>query len=188
MTSGLLPLIQSQASCWVAGARWPSGAHYLGERSQRRRRHRRRDFAPGVGPERDDEIHTARRHIGRPEPPERGQRLRRTHAGRQIELEEMVSVGSLREDPELRKREAHEDREGIASGDSVSTWNIERSAAPACRSARICLGTMMFGAWGNTDIDDCVATINAAIDGGINFVDTADVYSAANPRRSSAAR
>src|SRR4026208_1182209 len=41
-----------------------------------------------------------------------------------------------------------------------------------------CLGTMMFGAWGNTDVDDCVATINAAIDGGINFVDTADVYSA----------
>ena len=41
-----------------------------------------------------------------------------------------------------------------------------------------CLGTMMFGAWGNTDVDDCVATIHAAIDGGINFVDTADVYSA----------
>ena len=40
-----------------------------------------------------------------------------------------------------------------------------------------CLGTMMFGAWGNTDVDDCVDTINAAIDGGINFVDTADVYS-----------
>ncbi len=40
-----------------------------------------------------------------------------------------------------------------------------------------CLGTMMFGAWGNTDVDNCVATINAAIDGGINFVDTADVYS-----------
>ncbi len=40
-----------------------------------------------------------------------------------------------------------------------------------------CLGTMMFGAWGNSDIDDCVATINAAIDAGINFVDTADVYS-----------
>ena len=37
---------------------------------------------------------------------------------------------------------------------------------------------MMFGAWGNTDVDDCVATIHAAIDGGINFVDTADVYSA----------
>jgi aryl-alcohol dehydrogenase-like predicted oxidoreductase len=40
-----------------------------------------------------------------------------------------------------------------------------------------CLGTMMFGAWGNTDVDACVDTIHAAIDGGINFVDTADVYS-----------
>ncbi len=40
-----------------------------------------------------------------------------------------------------------------------------------------CLGTMMFGAWGNTDVDACVETIHAAIDGGINFVDTADMYS-----------
>ncbi|HET9723945.1 MAG TPA: aldo/keto reductase [Actinomycetota bacterium] len=40
-----------------------------------------------------------------------------------------------------------------------------------------CLGTMMFGAWGNQDVDDCVRIIHAAIDGGINFVDTADVYS-----------
>src|SRR4029077_5711216 len=40
-----------------------------------------------------------------------------------------------------------------------------------------CLGTMMFGAWGNTDVDSCVETIHAAIDGGINFVDTADMYS-----------
>ncbi len=41
-----------------------------------------------------------------------------------------------------------------------------------------CLGTMMFGEWGNTDVDACIGTIRAAIDGGINFVDTADVYSA----------
>src|SRR5262245_27406275 len=41
-----------------------------------------------------------------------------------------------------------------------------------------CLGTMMFGEWGNTDVDDCVRIINAAVDGGINFVDTADVYAA----------
>jgi len=40
-----------------------------------------------------------------------------------------------------------------------------------------CLGTMMFGAMGNTDHDDCVAIIHAALDGGINFLDTADVYS-----------
>jgi aryl-alcohol dehydrogenase (NADP+) len=37
---------------------------------------------------------------------------------------------------------------------------------------------MMFGAWGNRDVDECVRIIHAAIDAGINFVDTADVYSA----------
>jgi aryl-alcohol dehydrogenase-like predicted oxidoreductase len=41
-----------------------------------------------------------------------------------------------------------------------------------------CLGTMMFGAIGNTDHDDCVRIIHAALDAGINFVDTADMYSA----------
>ena len=41
----------------------------------------------------------------------------------------------------------------------------------------LCLGAMMFGAWGNPDHDDSVAIIHAALDAGINFVDTADVYS-----------
>jgi aryl-alcohol dehydrogenase-like predicted oxidoreductase len=41
-----------------------------------------------------------------------------------------------------------------------------------------CLGTMMFGAVGNTDHDDCVRIVHAALDQGINFVDTADMYSA----------
>ena len=37
---------------------------------------------------------------------------------------------------------------------------------------------MMFGAWGNTDHDDSIRIIHRALDAGINFVDTADVYSA----------
>jgi aryl-alcohol dehydrogenase (NADP+) len=41
-----------------------------------------------------------------------------------------------------------------------------------------CLGAMMFGEWGNTDHDDCIRIIDAALDGGINFIDTADAYSA----------
>jgi aryl-alcohol dehydrogenase-like predicted oxidoreductase len=45
------------------------------------------------------------------------------------------------------------------------------------RVSSFCLGTMMFGAWGNRDHDEGIRTIRAAIDGGINFVDTADVYS-----------
>ncbi len=40
-----------------------------------------------------------------------------------------------------------------------------------------CLGTMMFGAIGNPDHDDCVRIVHAALDHGINFVDTADMYS-----------
>jgi aryl-alcohol dehydrogenase-like predicted oxidoreductase len=41
----------------------------------------------------------------------------------------------------------------------------------------LCLGAMMFGAWGNTDHEDSVAIIHRALDAGINFIDTADVYS-----------
>src|SRR5690349_10484063 len=44
--------------------------------------------------------------------------------------------------------------------------------------SRYCLGAMMFGAMGNRDHDDCVRIIHKALDSGINFVDTADVYSA----------
>ncbi len=40
----------------------------------------------------------------------------------------------------------------------------------------LCLGTMMFGGWGNTDHDDSIRIIHRALDEGINFVDTADVY------------
>jgi aryl-alcohol dehydrogenase-like predicted oxidoreductase len=43
--------------------------------------------------------------------------------------------------------------------------------------SKLCLGTMMFGAWGNTDHDDSVRVIHRALDAGVNFVDTADVYS-----------
>ena len=42
--------------------------------------------------------------------------------------------------------------------------------------SRLCLGTMMFGANGNTDIADCTRIVHAALDAGINFIDTADVY------------
>src|SRR5258705_9996750 len=41
----------------------------------------------------------------------------------------------------------------------------------------LCLGAMMFGGWGEPDHDTSIATIHAALDAGINFIDTADVYS-----------
>jgi len=42
----------------------------------------------------------------------------------------------------------------------------------------LCLGSMMFGPWGNDDRTDATRIIHRALDVGINFVDTADVYSA----------
>jgi aryl-alcohol dehydrogenase-like predicted oxidoreductase len=44
--------------------------------------------------------------------------------------------------------------------------------------SQFCLGAMMFGAWGNRDHDESIRIIHAALDAGINFVDTADVYGA----------
>jgi aryl-alcohol dehydrogenase-like predicted oxidoreductase len=41
----------------------------------------------------------------------------------------------------------------------------------------LCLGAMMFGAWGNRDRDESVRIIHRALDAGINIIDTADVYS-----------
>ncbi|MFF5076548.1 aldo/keto reductase [Actinoplanes sp. NPDC000266] len=44
--------------------------------------------------------------------------------------------------------------------------------------SKLCLGTMMFGDWGTKDHDESIKVIHRALDAGINFVDTADVYSA----------
>jgi aryl-alcohol dehydrogenase-like predicted oxidoreductase len=41
----------------------------------------------------------------------------------------------------------------------------------------LCLGAMMFGAWGEPDHETSVKIIHRALDAGINFIDTADVYS-----------
>ena len=56
---------------------------------------------------------------------------------------------------------------------------MERSSlgTTGIQVSRYCLGAMMFGAWGNPDHDDSIRIIHAALDAGINFVDTADVYS-----------
>jgi aryl-alcohol dehydrogenase-like predicted oxidoreductase len=42
----------------------------------------------------------------------------------------------------------------------------------------LCLGAMMFGEWGTKDHDESIRIIHRALDAGINFIDTADIYSA----------
>jgi aryl-alcohol dehydrogenase-like predicted oxidoreductase len=42
----------------------------------------------------------------------------------------------------------------------------------------LCLGTMNFGALGNVDQETASALVRRSLDAGINFFDTADIYSA----------
>ena len=105
--SGALPLIQSQASCGVAGARRPSIPSSPGKSASDVGRLRRRDLAPGGGAEPGHDVHAARRNLGSSQPPERGDGLGRLDPRPKVELEKVMRVGSLREDPELRERERH---------------------------------------------------------------------------------
>ncbi len=64
----------------------------------------------------------------------------------------------------------------------VAGWNAPPSEPPGIQVSRYCLGAMMFGAWGNRDHDESIRIIHAALDAGINFIDTADVYSGGESR------
>jgi aryl-alcohol dehydrogenase-like predicted oxidoreductase len=65
----------------------------------------------------------------------------------------------------------------MPASDQSRKGSYRRLGGTGVRVSRLCLGTMMFGAWGNRDHDDSIAIIHRALDSGINFVDTADVYS-----------
>ena len=77
------------------------------ERRQFRRGHRRRGLAPGARAEHGHQVDTPRRHVRGAQPAERGDRLIGSDPRLQVELEEMMGVRALREDPELRKDEIH---------------------------------------------------------------------------------
>ena len=53
-----------------------------------------------------------------------------------------------------------------------------RLGSTGIQVSKLCLGAMMFGEWGTKDHDESIRIIRQALDAGINFVDTADVYSA----------
>src|SRR6201985_2189801 len=55
--------------------------------------------------------------------------------------------------------------------------NLRELGTTGGKVSPLCLGAMMFGAWGNPDHDESIAIIHRALDAGINFIDTADVYS-----------
>jgi aryl-alcohol dehydrogenase-like predicted oxidoreductase len=59
----------------------------------------------------------------------------------------------------------------------VRAMELRTLGTTGVRVSKLCFGAMMLGAWGNRDHDDGVRIIDAALDAGINFIDTADVYS-----------
>jgi aryl-alcohol dehydrogenase-like predicted oxidoreductase len=54
---------------------------------------------------------------------------------------------------------------------------MRRLGSTGLEVSDFCLGAMMFGAMGNRDHAECARMIHTALDAGINFIDTADVYS-----------
>jgi len=56
--------------------------------------------------------------------------------------------------------------------------NYRNLGASGVKVSPLCLGAMMFGAWGNPDHDECIRIIHRALDAGINFIDTSNNYSA----------
>lgn len=61
--------------------------------------------------------------------------------------------------------------------DSVARMEYRSLGSTGMRVSPLCLGAMMFGEWGEPDHDESTRIIHAALDAGVNFVDTADVYS-----------
>ncbi len=55
--------------------------------------------------------------------------------------------------------------------------NLRTLGSTGVKVSPLCLGAMMFGGWGNPDHDESIRIIHRALDAGINFIDTADVYS-----------
>ena len=72
---------------------------------------------------------------------------------------------------------ADDGRSVEAMSEQTSTQPTTHLGRTGVEVSRLALGTMMFGDWGNRDHVDSIRVIHRAIDAGINFIDTADIYS-----------
>ena len=65
----------------------------------------------------------------------------------------------------------------FGGGPTVGSMDYRSLGRTGMQVSPLCLGAMMFGQWGEPDHDTSIGIIHRALDAGINFVDTADVYS-----------
>ena len=61
-------------------------------------------------------------------------------------------------------------------GGSGRTQQFRTLGHSGIRVSTLALGTMMFGSWGNDDVDECHRMVHRALDAGITLFDTADMY------------
>src|SRR5205823_12397480 len=73
---------------------------------------------------------------------------------------------------------------GCRARDTVRGMERTALGRTGIQVSRFCLGAMMFGAWGNTDHDDCIRIVHRALDAGINFITPPTSTLAGSPRRS----
>src|SRR5690606_39145978 len=66
--------------------------------------------------------------------------------------------------------------EHLALCTTMSPMELRQLGRTGIRVSSLCLGCMMFG--GKTSPEDSAKIIDRAIDAGINFIDTANVYNA----------
>ena len=55
-------------------------------------------------------------------------------------------------------------------------WPTRRLGHSGIEVSSIAFGAMMFGRWGNTDVEECHRMVDRAVDAGITLFDTADMY------------
>src|SRR5215510_6349711 len=100
--------------------------------------------------------------------PRRHKARRDTTGASRVELDRSLEVA--------RQAVDGGDRHGAHGVHIVIAVDYRSLGRTGVQVSPLCLGAMMFGAWGNPDHDESIRIIHRALDAGVNFVDTADVY------------
>ena len=109
----------------------------------------------------------------------------RREVGRLADVDDPVAVDDDRAVADDVARGVH--RHDVGTGDQrfghtanldvrLRCMEIRRLGSSGIEVSAFGLGTMMFGAWGNPDRDQCRRMLDMALDAGITLVDTADIY------------
>lgn len=107
----------------------------------------------------------------------RGMGKRKVDESVAFALYELLNIGGQIDDGAAMPRLDFQDVRFHVAESKLPNMDYVRLGGTGLRVSPLCLGCMMFGTWGNPDHEESVKIIHRAIDAGINFLDTANVYS-----------